>query len=84
MSVRSLSFTDTMLRVTNLSEPVMLHFIDDNVALEQLELVKLELTSVATPGDRCSIVIQPYNTTTIYIEDDDGEFSHLIVLLNYY
>lgn len=75
MAEPSLTFSEVSITATNLSQPLTLHFMDDNIALEQLEVVKLELSSVPSPGDKCNNVhVIPHNTTTIYVEDDDGEF----------
>lgn len=75
MSEASLNFHETSLVATNLSQPLTLQFTDDDIALEQLEVVKLELKSVPSPGDKCNNVhVVPHNTTTIYIEDNDSEF----------
>ena len=49
---------------------------DDEIALEQLEVVILELSAVSSTGDECNIVhIEPHKTTIIYVEDDDSEFA---------
>ena len=80
MAESSLIFSEITLTATNLSQPLMLGFMDDDVALEQLEVVKLELRSVSSPGDKCNNVrVEPHNTTTIYIQDDDCEFVCLYV-----
>ena len=78
MSVPSLNFRETTLSVTNnASQPLPLQFTDDDIALEQLEVVMLELSAVPSTRDECNIVhIEPHKTTIIYVEDDDSEFMH--------
>lgn len=83
MAEPSLIFSEMSL-TANSSQNLTLHFVDDEVALEQLEVVKLELRSVPSPGDKCNNVrIEPHNTTTIYIQDDDCKFlfkPHCIII----
>ena len=64
-----------MLTINNNSSRFLpLQLTDDEIALEQLEVVRLELSAVSSTGDECSIVhIEPHKTTIIYVEDDDGE-----------
>ena len=70
----SLDFTERTLVATNLSLPLPLQFTDDDIALETLEVVKLELNFVSMPEDRCdNVSIVPNKTANIYIEDDDGK-----------
>ena len=76
MTGQSLNFPETTLTISNnSSQSLPLQLTDDEIALEQLEVVILELSAVSSTGDTCNIVhIEPHKTTIIYVEDDDGEF----------
>ena len=75
VSGQSLNFPETMLTINNnTSRSLPLQLKDDEIALEQLEVVGLELSAVSSAGDECNIVhIEPHKTTIIYVEDDDSE-----------
>ena len=75
MTGQSLNFAETTLTISNNSSQVLpLQLIDDDIALEQLEVVILELNAVSSTGDECNIVhIEPHKTTIIYVEDNDSE-----------
>ena len=73
MTGQSLNFSETTLTVSNnSSQSLPLQLTDDEIALEQLEVVILELSAVSSTRDECNI--EPHKTTIIYIEDDDSEF----------
>ena len=70
----SLNFPGTILTVNNTSQTILLPFTDDNIALEQTEVVSLELRSIPDPESTCNQVhITTPNVTTIFIEDDDSK-----------
>ena len=72
---KSLHFSERLLTISNNSSQFLpLQFTDDDIALEQLEVVRLEMTAVSSTGDECNIIhIEPHKTTIIYVEDDDSE-----------
>jgi hypothetical protein len=75
MSGQSLNFPEIMLTINNnLSRSLPLRLTDDEIGLEQVEVVRLELSAVSSTGDNCNnLHIEPHKTTTIYVEDDDSE-----------
>ena len=82
MSGQSLNFPETILTInSNSSLSLPLRFMDDEIGLEQLEVVRLEISAVSSTGDDCNILhIEPHKTTIIYVEDDDSE-QHLAAWL---
>ena len=75
MSGQSLNFPEAILTInSNSSLSLPLTLMDDEIGLEQLEVVRLEISAVSSTGDDCNILhIEPHKTTIIYVEDDDSE-----------
>lgn len=79
MVKRSIFFTGSVLTSPQHSQPLANIIRDDNIALEETEYIVLELLVVA--ADLCSLNVQPFNTTTIIVSDDDGKTAQKYIIV---